>query len=1172
MNESSFMGVLITEVLMNGLISAAKKLEEYNSVLSAVQSGRLPLGMTGLSHIHKAHFAAALAADTGRPLLIITPDEAQASRLTLDMRAIGCAAQLYPARDFAFRSTESQSREYEHRRLGVLDKMLRGKADAVVCSAEAASQLTLPPEELRLRTLEVNSGDEFELDFLVNTLVRAGYSKSAQVDGVGQFAVRGGVLDFFAPGYEYPCRLELWGDEVDSIAFFDPETQRRTDNIQTVKISPANEILVPDTPDFIALLERFHSDIHGRGSVKARASVAKDIDRLKAGIRLASTDKYMPLLYDVASIFDYAEGYTLVVSESFSVRERFNAAEGLMNETVKAMFEEGELCPGLDRFSLRFPDLLRYYEQMGVIYMDNLPRGSFDTPVRELVGVNARQIPAWNGSVSVLEDDLRALSAMKERTCVIFAGTSKAADALCSDLEKDGFNALFMPEIPSELSAGRITVLPGSISAGFEYPLAKITVMSHAGRVSSAVRKKAAKKTANSFHSLDELHRGDYVVHVAHGIGVFEGINKLEAGGTIKDYIKIRYDKGDVLYVPVTQLDQVSKYIGPSGDDKPVRLNRLGGKDWQKTRSKVRSAVKDMAKELTELYSKRMQIQGHAFSPDIDMQNDFERRFEFDETADQLRCVDEIKGDMEKQYPMDRLLCGDVGFGKTEVALRGAFKCVADGKQCAILVPTTILAYQHYQTLLKRFEGFPVEARMLSRFCTKKETEETIKGLRRGSVDIVVGTHRLISKDVSFKDLGLIIIDEEQRFGVAQKEKLKELYPKVDVLTLTATPIPRTLNMALSGIRDMSILEEAPHDRSPVQTYVVEYNPEMLAQAMNAELRRGGQVYYLHNRVETIEKTAAGIKELLPEATVGIAHGKMSEDELSEVWRRLLEGEIDILVCTTIIETGVDVPNVNTLIIEDADRMGLAQLHQIRGRVGRSSRRASAYLTFRPGKELSEIATNRLDAIREYTEFGSGFKIAMRDLELRGAGNVLGAQQHGHMEAVGYEMYLQLLEQAISEEKGEVHKPPKKECLVDLPIDAHIPPSYIESVPQRLGIYRRIADIGGRADADDVIDELIDRFGDPPEPVLGLIRTSLLRAYSSQHNIYEISRKNDRLLLYIDDLDMQKISAVAAGFPGRVTVSASGKPHISVKIAAQDKLLDLLEKVLMLMNTANKKA
>lgn len=1156
---------------MNGLIACTKKLDEYNTLLSCVNNARLPIGMTGLSHIHKAHFAAALNADSGKPVLIITADEAQASRLTLDLRTLGCRALLYPARDFAFRSTESQSREYEHRRLGVLDKMLRGEAQAVVCSAEAASQLTLPPEELEGRTVTLSVGDEFPLDDIVKALLRAGYSRSAQVDGVGQFAVRGGVLDFFTPGEEYPCRLELWGDEIDSMAYFDIETQRRTDNIDSVKIAPSNEILPPDTDEFIALLERFRLEIHGKGAVKARECIDKDIDRIKNGLRLQSNDKYMPLLYDVASIFDYAKGYVLCVSESFSVKERFNASLELVNNSIKAMFEEGELCTGLDRFSLHFSDLIRAYENMGAIYMDNLPRGSFDTPVKELIGVSARQMSGWNGSFSVLKDDLDALSDKDKRTCVIFAGTHKAAEALTGDLIDEGYRAIYLDELPDELTPGTVTVVPGCLSAGFEYQKARLTVITHAGRAAVSQKKRTStRKNANAFHSLDELHRGDYVVHVAHGIGVFEGINKLEASGTIKDYIKIRYDKGDILYVPVTQLDQVSKYIGPSGDDKPVRLNKLGGKDWQKTRSRVRSAVKDMAKELTELYSRRLKIEGHAFSPDTDMQNDFERRFEFDETSDQLRCIDEIKGDMERSYPMDRLLCGDVGFGKTEVALRGAFKCVADGKQCAILVPTTILAYQHYQTVLKRFEGFPIEARMLSRFCSKKEIEENLKGLKRGNVDIIVGTHRLISKDVEFRDLGLIIIDEEQRFGVAQKEKLKELYPNVDVLTLTATPIPRTLNMALSGIRDMSILEEAPHDRSPVQTYVVEHDPEMLAQAMNAELRRGGQVYYLHNRVESIEHTATAIKDMLPDAVVGIAHGKMSEDELSEVWRRLLEGEIDILVCTTIIETGVDVPNVNTLIIEDADRMGLAQLHQIRGRVGRSARRASAYLTFRPGRELTEIATSRLDAIREFTEFGSGFKIAMRDLELRGAGNVLGAQQHGHMEAVGYEMYLQLLEQAISEEKGETVKKPKKECLVDLPIDAHIPPTYIESVPQRLGIYRRIADISSRADADDVTDELIDRFGEPPAPVLGLIRTSLLRAYSAEHNIYELGRKNDRLLLYIDELNMQEISAIAAGFPGRVTVSAAGKPHIAVKIMPQDKLLDLLEKVLMLMNTANK--
>lgn len=569
-----------------------------------------------------------------------------------------------------------------------------------------------------------------------------------------------------------------------------------------------------------------------------------------------------------------------------------------------------------------------------------------------------------------------------------------------------------------------------------------------------------------------------------------------------------------------------------------------------------------MAEQLTKLYAERMRAPGYAFSPDSDMQNDFERRFEFEETDDQLRCIDEIKGDMEKNYPMDRLLCGDVGFGKTEVALRAAFKCIAEGKQCAMLVPTTILAFQHYQTILKRFEGFPVEVDMISRFRTPQEQAKILRGLRQGSMDMVVGTHRLISKDIKFKDLGLVIIDEEQRFGVAQKEHLKELFPTVDVLTLSATPIPRTLNMAMTGIRDMSMLEEAPQDRHPVQTYVMEHDMGILAEAIQKELRRGGQVYYLHNRVDTITRAAAGIHEFLPEARIGIAHGKMEEEELSEIWSNLLNGEIDVLVCTTIIETGVDVPNVNTLIIENADRLGLAQLHQIRGRVGRSTRRAYAYLTFTRGKELSEIATRRLSAIREYTEFGSGFQIAMRDLEIRGAGNILGAQQHGHMEAVGYDMYIQMLSEAIAEERGEKPQKPEEECLIDLQVEAHIPEEYIESIPQRLSIYRRIADIRTPDDVEDVYDELIDRFGDPPPSVQGLVNVSLLRNSASGQGIYEISQRGNCLLLYSNAIDMQKVSRLAALLRGRILVSAGAKPYISVKMGAGQSPVDTLQEAL----------
>ena len=1150
---------------MNCYSEIAKSVPEFMSLANTVLKNRLPAGVTGLSHIHKAHIIASMCMCLRRRAIVIVPDEAQATRLIRDMEGFGIKAVLFPARDFSFRTLETVSREYEYARLKTLDKMLSGDFDAAVLSAEAATQLTVPPARLMNSSFSVACGEDYDIEELSLSLINCGYTRSEQVDGQGQFAIRGGILDFYPPDANQPCRVEFWGDTVDSISMFDPETQRRTEHIEEIRVTPSREILCSDEM-LSALIQKLISEKKPKGA--ALKSLSDDLDRLGGGMRLSSADKYMPLIYpDAASIFDYARGCMLFVCESFSVKDKLEAGSRLMNETLKGLFQDGVLCKGLDRYCLRPQDIVSIYEDMGAVYLDNLPRGSFDTGVKELITFSAKQINPWNGSLAAIVDDLNALRTKQGSSCAVLAGTDKAAKTLAEDLESEGIPALFCPVPPAEFPQKTVCVLPGGLSAGFEYPGTKFTLLTYRSRTVTKNRVASTKRGKNAFNNLDELHRGEYVVHSTHGIGIFEGITTLEASGTTKDYIKIRYDKGDNLYVPVTQLDQVSKYIGPKSDDKPLKLSKLGGKDWQKTRSRVKSAVKDMAKELIDLYSKRLKVQGHAFSQDIDMQSDFERRFEFVETDDQLRCIHEIKRDMEKPYPMDRLLCGDVGFGKTEVALRAAFKCIADGKQCAILVPTTILALQHYQTILKRFEGFPVEAGMLSRFCTKKEIEKTLNGLRRGSVDIVVGTHRLISKDVQFRDLGLIIVDEEQRFGVAQKEKLKTMFPAVDVLTLTATPIPRTLNMAMTGIRDMSVLEEAPQDRLPVQTYVIEHDMGVLVQAMEQELRRGGQVYYLFNRVEDIEKKAAEIKALLPDAAVGIGHGKMTEDELSEVWRRLLEGEIDILVCTTIIETGVDVPNVNTLIIENADRMGLAQLHQIRGRVGRSSRRASAYFTFTRGKQLSEIATRRLDSIREFTEFGSGFHIAMRDLELRGAGSVLGANQHGHMESVGYEMYIKLLEQAISEEKGEKTEAPEKDCVIDLPIDAHIPDEYIESVPQRLQIYRRIADIKTNEDASDVIDELCDRFGDPPESVEGLIKIALLRGKAARHDIYEITMQSDRVIFRINVLDMEKIALASAHFKGRFVVSAGGgKPHIAVRLLKGESRLGLVERVLDYMD------
>ena len=685
--------------------------------------------------------------------------------------------------------------------------------------------------------------------------------------------------------------------------------------------------------------------------------------------------------------------------------------------------------------------------------------------------------------------------------------------------------------------------------------------------VRQGIKKRPRHKEGKQLKDISDLTPGDHVVHIAHGIGVFEGIVKREIQGVVKDYIKIRYAGTDTLFVPVTQLDLVTKYVGVR-EDAAVRLSKLNSVEWQKTRARVKKAVEDMAKELTELYAKRMQVKGHAFSPDTDWQNDFERRFPYDETDDQLRCIEEIKADMERESPMDRLLCGDVGFGKTEVALRAAFKCVMDGKQCALLCPTTILAWQHYQTVRRRMEGFPVKVDLLSRFRTAREQKQVLDELRRGETDIIIGTHRLVQNDVKFKDLGLCIIDEEQRFGVRHKEKFKEMRANVDVLNLSATPIPRTLNMAMSGIRDMSILEEAPQDRHPVQTYVVEHDWGLVTQAIEREIRRGGQVFYLHNRVESIDSCAYKIQQLVPSARIVTAHGKMNEEQLSAVWRQLLDYEVDILVCTTIIETGVDVPNCNTLIIENADHMGLSQLYQLRGRVGRSNRRAFAYLTFKPDRELSDIATKRLAAIREFTSFGSGFRIAMRDLEIRGAGNILGSQQHGHMEAVGYDMYLKLLSDAVAEQRGEAPTHAATECMVDVRVGAHIPEEYIDNLAQRIDIYKKIAGIQTEEDALDLIDELIDRFGEPPEAVKGLVDVALVRNTASLMGIREISQRGDAVLLYPEVMDMQRAGTLAVKLRGRVMVSAGAKPYITVKIPPGSEPLDTIREALAAMDEA----
>ncbi len=1137
-------------------------LPAYPSLLSDIKAGRTPGMLTGLGHIHKAMLIHALRAALDRRVFVLVSDEAEGNRLCEDMKALGDEALFLPARELSLRRVESTSRDYEQMRLGILARMAAGEGEIVVACVDAAASYTLPPDVLQGRTLRLKTGLALPVPDLAMALSAAGYERCDQIEGPGQFSVRGGIVDVYAAQCSSPIRIELWGDTVDTLSYFDLLTQRRTDAIAAADIPPAAEILYDDAEALAGRIEALVAPLRGKTAAIQRETLLADADRLRGGGCPASLDKYIPLIYPrPATALDYAGDSLLLVSEGIKVRERLRTAQWQLQEDIKTLLEEGQLCRGLSDYMLDWSGLATLLEQRDTVFLEAFARSSPDIKIHSLYNITARQLPVWSGGLELLCDDLRDML-HRNMACVVLAGAEeKNAETLAEDLQKQGLPALYAPS-PEKPVKGRILVMRGGLSAGADFPEAGFAVVTH-GRIASYRRKnrRPGRNKGAEIHSLAELAPGDYIVHAAHGIGLYQGIQQLEVQGVVKDYLKLQYDKGDTLYVPVTQLDLVSKYIGTK-DEVKVKLHRLGGQEWQKAKSRVRAAVKDIAKELIQLYSKRMATPGYAFGPDTEWQYDFERHFEYEETEDQLRCIDEIKGDMERPIPMDRLLCGDVGFGKTEVALRAAFKCVSESKQCVLLVPTTILAFQHYNTIARRFEGFPVQVEMLSRFRTPKEQEDILRRTARGEIDILVGTHRMLSKDVKFHDLGLFIVDEEQRFGVAQKERIKELAPNIDVLTLSATPIPRTLNMAMSGIRDMSVIEEAPQDRRPVQTYVLEHDNGIVTDAIRRELRRGGQVYYLHNRVESIERCAAGIQMRIPEARVAFAHGKMSEDEMSEIWRQVLEHEVDVLVCTTIIETGVDVPNVNTLIIENADRFGLSQLHQLRGRVGRSSRRAFAFLTFVRGKVLSDVASKRLEAIREFTEFGAGFKIAMRDMEIRGAGNLLGAQQHGHMEAVGYEMYLKLLADAVNEEKGIPASRQEEECLVDLPVTAHIPEAYISSNAQRLDVYRRIADIRTEEDSLDVYDELIDRFGEPPEAVQGLIDVALLRNMAARLGIYEIKQQADTLLLYQRKLDLQAGSRMSAALKGRVMINAGPKPYFAVKVKKGLTSLDTLREAL----------
>ena len=1135
---------------------------EYRRLTHAL-SGRGACALFGLPGAGRAQVYAALCRSMGKPLCIVTPGEAEATRFAADLNTLGIAAAVFPARDYVLRPIEGASREYEYRRLAVLGSLVGGRLSAVCVPVEALSQYTVPREDFCAGTRTIRPGDTLPRQELLDLLFRAGYARRAQVDGPGQFSVRGDIVDLYAPDMAAPVRMEFWGDEVDSLNTFDLSTQRREDPVEKLYVSPAREVLLGSPAGAAELLRGFLAKQRGRKKTALSGCMAADLDLLDGGALPVNLDKYLAVRYPrPATILDYFEDPILVAEEPASLREADRAAAYRRDEELKGLLEDGVLCAGLDGLYADAGYLWTRTGRYRTVCAENFARSMPDQPLKDVINAPAHTLPAWNGEVASLLDDLKPLCD-GGYTVTLLAGTERAAAGLCRDLRDKGLTVTSDAAAPA--APGLVQVLPGHLSAGCQFPFARYAVLT--GRAlgeSGTARQKKRKKAKDALNSLTEITPGDLVVHQNHGIGRYAGIQRMAVQGVTKDYLRIEYDKKDVLYVPVTQLDLLSRYTAP-GDSDNVKLSRLGGGEWTRTRRKVKAATEAMAKELIELYARRKQAAGYAFPPDDAWQGDFEQRFPYEETPDQLTCAAEIKHDMEQPWPMDRLLCGDVGVGKTEVALRAAFKCVMGGKQCAILAPTTILAWQHFNTATARMEAFPIRIGLLSRYRSAREQKETIRGLKDGTVDIVVGTHRLLSDDVKFRDLGLVIIDEEQRFGVKHKEKLKENFIGVDMLTLSATPIPRTLNMALSGIRDMSTIEQPPFERQPIETYVLEYDEGIVAEAIRRELGRGGQVYYLHNRVETIEQCAARVGKLVPGARIGIAHGKMTEEQISSVWQQLLDNEIDVLVCTTLIETGVDVRNCNTLIIENADRMGLSQLYQIRGRVGRSNRKAYAYFTFQRDKVLTEVAAKRLSAIREFTSFGSGFRIAMRDLQIRGAGSLLGHSQHGHMEAVGYELYVKMLNQAIAAAKGEAPPPDKSDCLVDITVDAYLPEEYIPDAPGRIEAYKRIAAITNREDAGDVLDELIDRYGDPPRSVQGLVDISLVRVTAARAGVEEIVQKGENLILYSNVIGPRQLGALMDAMPHRVLYNAVARPYISLHVLRGEDPLTILRDAVALL-------
>ena len=1112
----------------------------YPSVLSGI-----PLSVQGL-------VGASIAKQLHKTAIFVTPGEGEAEKIADCLRGVISPERVavLPAGDLVFDAMDAAAGDVNYRRLGVLDGCLAGQYEAVVTTADGFATLCPDPQQLRAGKLPLAVGQELEPQKLIDFLEDNGYTRLDMVEGAGSYAVRGSIVDVFPPDRESPVRVDFFDIEIDQMGAFDPLSQRRTQQVEQLILSPASALPGKQARDAklmdaLKVLQTKYQD------PAAARRIEQDIEMLQNGLEISGRDRYLPLEYaDTFSLCSYLPEALLFVCQYGEMRERFDFLSWQYEEDSKRMLEEHLPFLAKEKYFYDMADFDRMIGEKKAVFLNALPLSGYFGKLSFLEELSVSEDALTRNDPALMFTEIKDMLQSGKQVFYCAAG---AAENIQKQLSAQGVPFGTKPErgVVCLLNDGLATdcIIGGEVLLIGEH-VAKKTVKKRIRRGNEGQK----------IRSFADITPGDLVVHVHHGIGVYRGIRQVENHGVVKDYLIISYDQGDTLYVPTPQLDLIAKYMGTTGEDTKVKLSRLGTSAWEKAKQKAKNQARLLAKELIELYAKRQKAEGFAFSPDTDWQRQFEDNFPYEETWDQKRCIMEIKEDMEKPCPMDRLLCGDVGFGKTEVALRAIFKAVMDSKQAAVLVPTTILSVQHLNTISARLRGFPVKVQVINRFKNKKQQEEILRRLRRGEIDVIIGTHRLLQKDVVFKDLGLLVVDEEQRFGVKHKEKIKEMSVGVDVLTLSATPIPRTLNMALSGIRDMSIIEEAPADRYPVATYVLPYDRSVVYGAIRREMRRHGCVYYLKNNIEALDHIAADIAEAIPGARIAIAHGQMQGMALEKIWQQVLEREVDVLLCTTIIETGIDISFANTLIIEDADRMGLAQLHQIRGRIGRSSTRAYAYLTYRPDSMPGEVASKRLMTIKEFTAFGSGLKIAMRDLEIRGAGSLLGEQQHGHMGAIGYDMYMRLLSEAVAEEKGETLTQ-KSDCQMDVAVSAYLPSDYVSHEETRVELYKKIAAIETAEDMADVTDELCDRFGEPPRPTLDLMRIALLRGTARRCGVREIKQKGDCVLIYLDRGDPERLFAAVKDFKGRLRLSNAATPYLTLYPKAGEDLIGQIQGV-----------